>query len=158
MWCVWQYLCITLKDKNLILVYTTHGSIVDQCYSFLSTALSLCAMSIVYGSSLICSDCESDAGVYCHCTLFCIYFVIFFHSFFLSCFLSFSALSLIFTTLFLRCFENSIDIRNVSVCVQPPHEQQTVHIYYSISVYNTYVYISFRFLFALFHLFSLLCK
>lgn len=41
MWCVWQYLCITLKDKNLILVYTTHGSIVDQCYSFLSTALSL---------------------------------------------------------------------------------------------------------------------
>lgn len=76
----------TLKDKSLILVYT----VVDQCYLSLfpsirslslarSLILSLAmrVLCIVYGSSLICSDYESDAGVYCHCTLFCIYFAIF---------------------------------------------------------------------------------
>lgn len=67
----------------------------------------------VYGSSLICSDCEPDAGVYCHCSLFSIYFVIFSvsSSFFFDVFFSYFYPKI---HLF-SCFENSKE--NVNECV-----------------------------------------
>lgn len=60
-----------LKDKSLISV---HGS---GSMLFVPLSHSFALRVFVYGSSLICTDCETDAGVYCHCSLFCIYFVIF---------------------------------------------------------------------------------
>lgn len=87
MWCTYvvcQY-CVYIERQEFNIGVHGSGSMFFRrsFFFFLSLARSLIlslamrVLCIVYGSSLICSDYESDAGVYCHCTLFCIYFAIF---------------------------------------------------------------------------------